>query len=74
VRAALKEFFEFEKVDGDIAENYNIFYPYQSEAPYVYLYYAVKKLERRKQLPKCGGVASQILQKFQNSKEFGIHD
>jgi hypothetical protein len=68
VKAKLKEFFEFEKVDGDIAERYNIFYPYQSETPYVYIYYAAAELERQEP-PRRGGLRSVLLYVFRLKKE-----
>jgi hypothetical protein len=69
VKAALKEFFKFEKVDGDIAEAYNIFEPYQSEAPYIYIYYAVMELE--KQEPPKRGIRS-IFQHIFRKKEVNL--
>jgi hypothetical protein len=47
VKTGLKEFFDAEEVDGDIAEWYNIFHPYLSKTPYIYIYYAVAELEKQ---------------------------
>jgi len=54
VNKALKEFFEAEKVSGYIAEAYNIFEPYLSETPYIYISYAAAELEKQEQPPKRG--------------------
>jgi hypothetical protein len=47
LKNALKEFFDAEEVDGDIAEGYNIFHPYLSKTPYIYIYYAAAELEKQ---------------------------
>jgi hypothetical protein len=47
IKKALKEVFEVEKVSGYIAEMYNIFEPYISDVPYIYIYYAVSELEKQ---------------------------
>jgi len=71
LKAALKEFFEFEKVDGDIAEVYSIFYPYQSETPYIYIYYAATELERRE--PPRRGIKV-LLHIFRLKKEANFNE
>ncbi len=48
IKPALKEVFETEEVlSGDIAEAYNIFPPYLSITPYIYIYYVAAELEKQ---------------------------
>jgi len=53
VKTALKEFFDAEEVDGYIAEGYNIFHPYLSRMPYIYIYYAAAELEKQVPPKRC---------------------
>ena len=48
IRPALKEVFEAAEVWGDIADVYNVFQPYLSITPYIYIYYASMELEKQK--------------------------
>jgi hypothetical protein len=50
VKKALEEFFDHaaERAPGDVAEAYNIFEPYTSDAPYVYIYYAALELDNKR--------------------------
>ena len=47
IRPALKEVFEAAEVWGDIADVYNVFQPYLSITPYIYIYYASMELEKQ---------------------------
>ncbi len=48
IKSALNEVFETAEVlSGDIAEAYNIFPPYLSITPYIYIYYAAAELEKQ---------------------------
>jgi hypothetical protein len=53
LKTALEEFFDAEEVDGDVAEGYNIFHPYLSRMPHIYIYHAVAELEKQEP-PKRG--------------------
>ena len=47
IKPALKEVFEAADVPDFIAEGYNIFQPYISVTPYIYIYYAAAELEKQ---------------------------
>jgi hypothetical protein len=66
IKSALKEVFETADVPDFVAEGYNIFQPYVSIAPYVYIYYATIELERRE--PPRRGVRNALLRIFRPEK------
>jgi hypothetical protein len=47
IKPALKEVFEAADVPDFVAEAHNIFQPYLSITPYIYIYYAVTELEKQ---------------------------
>jgi len=66
LKLALEEVFDTADVPDYIAEGYNIFQPYLSKAPYVYIYYAVAELE--KQEPPKRGIGEALLHVFRPEK------
>jgi hypothetical protein len=54
IEKALELVFEMESLPQHIVEGYNIFNPYQSAAPYIYISYAAEELEQQEPPPRRG--------------------